>query len=111
MRSRAPWCRSQSCPRARAPQRSVRGRSTSNDVLRVLPASMRSHEINQGQQRHPDDVECVPEQAETEQPAAHEVARAPHRGLRHQENEPYETDGNVRAVQTDETEEGREEGA
>src|SRR5229473_1392709 len=57
------------------------------------------------------DVECVPEQAEAKEPAAHEVARAPHHGLCHHENEPYETRGHVRAVQSDEAEKGREEGA
>src|ERR1700704_5575434 len=122
MRRRGPWCRLQSCPRNWSrnwgqtrisaawsnfesdPNFSVRHRAAS----RVLPSS-RSHQIHERQQRHPDDVERMPEQAETQKAPKHEIARALYGRLRHHEGEPEQACGDMRTVQTDQAEKSREE--
>src|SRR5580704_16092076 len=78
---------------------------------RRSPPLSRSHQIDQAQQRHPDDVERVPEEAEAKQAAAHVIERPPINGLRRQEDQPYEPDGDVDPMQAHEAEECRKEGA
>ncbi len=70
-----------------------------------------SHQVNHGEQRDPDDVQGVPEQAEA-QDAPQDigpVSLGEH--LRHHRQQPQQAGGHVQAVAADQREEGREERA
>ena len=77
----------------------------------VAWSSAFSHQIDDREQRHPDDVERVPEQVEAEQPAQNVGAEALDEDLRHHRAQPQEPGADMQAVAADHGEEGRQEGA
>src|SRR3954454_4686953 len=70
-----------------------------------------SEEIDDGEERHPNDVERVPEQAEAKEATQDVGAESFGEDLRHHCQEPEQAGRNVKTMTSDDGEEGREEGA
>src|SRR5258706_9964441 len=78
-------------------------------AARQTQANVRSwrkpHEIDMREDRHPYDIEGMPEQAETYQPSKNVVPEPLCEYLRHHRTQPEKPDGHVQAVATHEREE------
>src|SRR4051794_12377192 len=70
-----------------------------------------SYQIDGREQPHPDDVERVPEQGETQQPPLHAGAKTPDLDLRHHYDQPDQAGGDMQSVAADKREECGKESA
>ena len=71
----------------------------------------RSHQIDDREERDPDDVERVPEQGEAQDAAQDVGAESLGEDLRHHRQQPEQAGRDMQAVAADQREEGRQEGA
>ena len=79
--------------------------------IRTGRSSALSYQINDREQRHPDDVEHMPEQIEAEHPPQDVGAETLDENLRHHGAEPQQAGADVQAVASDHGKERRQKGA
>ena len=80
-------------------------------VVSWLRSSQHSHQVDEGEDADPDDVQEVPEHRQAHQAARVLGRQAVLAHLDHQRDQPDDAEGDVQAVRADQREEGGQEGA